>query len=622
MSVVDLRRSPHTRLRPLPLAAARIQDAFWAPRIERTRRVTLRQQYEQCEATGRIDNFRRAAGAIAAEFQGRFYNDSDVYKWLEGVCFALATDPTPKLRELADRVVDAIVAAQSPDGYLNTYFTFEREAERWTDLAHLHELYCAGHLMQAAVAHHRATGETRLLEVATRLADHIGTVFGPDARAGTDGHEEIELALVELYRETGRRAYLDQAGFFLDVRGRGLLLGRAYFQDHLPVREQSEIVGHAVRATYLACGMADVYAETGDPALLAACERLWESAFERKAYVTGGLGARWEGEAFGDDFELPNERAYAETCAAIGGFMWSWRMLLLTGASRYADWMETALYNGILAGVSLDGESYFYQNPLADRGGHRRQPWFGTACCPPNLARLLTSLPGYLATASDDGVELHHYVGGLIEAGPTVLLVDTRYPWEGQVRIAVAAAPPGESTLRLRVPGWCARATVAVDEAPVEAEREDGYLVLRRAWRGGEVIELELAMPVRRIAGDPRVAATAGRIALARGPLVYCLEGADRPARDVYGLAFEPDAYVTAEEAPGLLDGVVVLRGMATRPPGPPVIDRFPVTAIPYYAWANREPSPMQVWTRVLAEPAVGGATGAFSTDGTSDSMT
>jgi hypothetical protein len=346
--------------------------------------------------------------------------------------------------------------------------------------------------------------------------------------------------------------------------------------------------------------MADVYAETGDASLLAACRRLWTSAFERKAYVTGGLGARWEGEAFGDDYELPNERAYAETCAAIGGFMWNWRMLLLSGDAKYADWMETALYNGILSGVSLDGETYFYQNPLAERGGHRRQPWFGTACCPPNIARLLTSLAGCLATTSDEGVALHHYIGGVIEAGETTLLVATRYPWEGQVRITVGRAAPGEWALRLRVPSWCERATVTVNETPFEAERDGGYLVLRRAWMAGEVVDLDLAVSVRKVEGDPRVSATANHVAFARGPLIYCLEGADRHARDVFGIAFEPSAYLTSQEAPGLLGGVVVLAGMATRPPGPPVVERFPVTLVPYYAWANREPSPMQVWTRVF----------------------
>lgn len=610
--VVDTRRSPWTRHRPLPLADARISGGFWGERLATVRRVTLRQQHAACEETGRIDNFRIAAGKKRGEFQGRFYNDSDLYKWLEAASFALATESDPELAAMVEQAVAEIAAAQAPDGYLHTYYTFGRAGQRWTNLPVAHELYCAGHLIQAAVAHHRATGARSLLDVATRFADLIGATFGPEARRGTDGHEEIEMALVELYRETGRAAYLAQAGSLLDERGRPSsgLRGLPYFQDHLPVREQSEIVGHAVRAVYLACGVADVYAETGEPALLAALERLWQSAFMRKAYVTGALGARWEGEAFGAEHELPNERAYAETCAAIGGFMWNWRMLLLTGEARFADWMETALYNAILPGISLDGATYFYQNPLADRGGHRRQPWFGTACCPPNIARLLLSLPGYLATTAGAGLFVHQYAAGTVraalpEGGTATLTVETRYPWAGQVRLTVRESPGDPWALHLRVPAWCETATLSVNGEVVRADaRPAGYAPAYRAWRAGDVVELDLAMPVRRLHGRPEVAATVGRVALARGPLVYCLEQADRPARDVWGLMLEPDALFVTEDALDLLGGVVVLRGVAVRPPGPPLIDRFPVVAVPYYAWANREPGPMAVWIEEHRERA------------------
>lgn len=351
--VVDTRHSPHSRLRPVPLSAIELDDAFWTPRLLRMRDITLPSQLEQCERSGRIDNFRRAAGRAALPFQGRFYNDSDVYKWLEAASYALATRNDPALAERVDALIADIAAAQGADGYLNTYFTFERAGERFTNLSQLHELYCAGHFLQAAVAHHRATGKRSVLDIAVRLADYLSATFGPEGRHGTDGHEEIELALVELYRATGNQTYRDRATFFLDERGRkpSILDGSTYLQDHLPVREQDEMVGHAVRATYLACGIADVALETGETALWDAAERLWESAFQQKMYVTGGLGAHHAGESFGSDYELPNERAYAESCAAIGAVMWNWRMLQRDGAAYYADALETALYNGVLAGL-------------------------------------------------------------------------------------------------------------------------------------------------------------------------------------------------------------------------------------------------------------------------------
>lgn len=622
--VVDTRRSPFCPLRPLPLTALQPVDGFWGPRLQTVAQITLRQQYEQCERTGRIDNFRRAAGKKPIEFQGRFYNDSDVYKWLEAASYALALQPAgapdPELAHLVESVIAEVAAAQAPDGYLNTYFTFERAAQRWTDLDVMHELYCAGHLIQAAVAHHRATGTHSLLDVAIRLADHICATFGPQGRAGTDGHEEIEMALVELYRQTGDRTYLDRADFFLDQRGRGVLRRGAYLQDHLPVREQAEIVGHAVRATYLACGMIDVAMETGEEALAVAVEKLWQSAFTRKAYITGGLGARWEGESFGADYELPNERAYAETCAAIGGFMWNWRMLLRSGEARCADWMETALYNGILSGLSLDGTAYFYQNPLADRGSHRRQEWFTTACCPPNIARTLLSLPGYAISASAEGLWLHLYIQGTLQAdllgrGMVTLRLETRYPWDGGVYITVEAAPQHPCGLLLRVPSWCQGATLEINGHPAGVPAEPGsYAVLHRTWQAGDVVNLELPMPVRRVIAHPRVLADQGRVALARGPLVYCVEGADHPGIDVWDLELPVDAPVRADEAPDLLGGVVVLRGeaLAVEHAGweeqlyaplealPPFKRRtVPLLAVPYYAWANRQPGPMQVWLRL-----------------------
>jgi DUF1680 family protein len=619
--IVDTARSPNARLRPLPIASVRLDDQFWAPRLRTVRRASLPQQYEQLETTHRLDSFRHAAGTRQLDERGLVYSDSDVYKWLEAASFALAAEPDAELDRLVDSIVDDVAAAQAVDGYLNTYFTFERASERWSDLSWQHELYTAGHLIQAAVAHHRATAKTRLLEVAVRLADHICATFGPTARLEPDGHPEIEMALVELYRETGRAIYLQRAGFFLDQRGLSppVLTGQAYMQDHLPVRQQTEIVGHAVRALYLACGMLDVRLETDDATLDPALEALWQSAFTRKAYLTGGLGSCWTGEAFGPDYELPNEGAYAETCAAIAGAMWNWRALLRSPEARFADWYEIALYNGVLAGISLAGTEYFYQNPLADRGQHRRQPWLACACCPPNISRLLLSLPGYLYSTSSDGLWVHQYAQGTVltrlpGGEPLGLRVQTRYPWDGQVRLSVETTPAVPWTLFLRIPGWCANASVTLDGQPGRSALPAGaYAEIRRVWRAGEALELSLPMPVRRLASHPRVASNLGRVALARGPVVYCVEAADHPDLDVSDLTLPSDAPLTAVENPQLLGGVVTIQGQASaelfadwdgqlyaaanRSPG--TAERpVQLTAIPYYAWANRTPGPMQVWLR------------------------
>jgi len=526
---------------------------------------------------------------------------------------------------VVDDLIQEIASAQSPNGYLNTYFTFEREAERWTDLTNKHEMYCAGHFIQAAVAHYRATGKRAALEVAIRLADHLCATFGPRARLGTDGHQEIELALVELYRATGDRRYLDQAVFFLDMRGRTppVVGGLPYHQDHLPVRHQREVVGHAVRATYLAIGMADAFAETGDSGLWEAVQAQWQSAFERKAYVTGGLGAHWQGEAFGADYELPNERAYAETCAAIGGFMWNWRMLLITGEPRFADWMETALYNGILCGLSLDGRTYFYQNPLADNEAHRRQTWYGTACCPPNIARLLLALPGYLYSMSPDALWVHHYAPGELrfsgEHSSGVLNVKTDYPWDGRISLTLASylGAGGEPTLYVRIPGWCTDPRVSVNGAALVGAEPGTYVAIRREWKVGDVVEIDLPMAVRHVRSHPRVAPNHGRVALARGPLVYCVEGVDHPGVDLRDVCVPTATDFQAERQPDLLGGVHIVRGLAyARTPvewegqlyagGRPnrygdevLLERaLALAAVPYYAWANREAGQMQVWIR------------------------
>lgn len=624
--VVETTHSPFARLHPVSVTDVQLHDTFWEPRRRINRTETLAQQLDQCESTGRLDNFRRAAGLLDLPFQGRYFNDSDVYKWVEAAAWSLATDPDLALAARLDDVITTIAAAQEADGYLNTYFTFGRAAERWTDLRTLHELYCAGHLIQAAVAHHRATGSDMLLTVAERLAANIASVFGPTGRTGTDGHPEIELALVELYRETGDERWLRQAAFFLDQRGRepSALGGEAsrvraatYYQDHLPVCEQREVVGHAVRALYLYSGMTDLYLETGEPALRQALDGLWESLQRRKVYVTGGAGARHDGEAFGEDYELPAKEAYAETCAAIAHVMWAWRMLLVTGEARYADALEIALYNGVLAGLALDGKTYFYVNPLANRGEHRRQPWYGTACCPPNIARTLAALPGYMATASDEGAWLHLFAAGSVRVrvpgGTATLRVETNYPWDGDIVITVADTPPEPWTLRVRVPAWAGDGaagegiTLTVNGESVASPVAGTYAALHRPWTPGDTMRLHLPMPVRAVASHPRLRENAGRVAFMRGPLVYCAEGADHPEVDVWHLAVRPDAawqtawrddlgVVSATAPATFVDTPTDAPLYAPATGGATPTRTVPLTLIPYYAWANREPGPMEVW--------------------------
>lgn len=627
-TIVDTSRTPHARLRPIPVESVRFEGrskaghGFWATRTELVRTVTLRQQLAQLEATGRIDNFRRAAGAIDGPFQGRYYNDSDVYKWVEAAALALAHGPDADLEASLEGVVTAIAAAQQPDGYLNTYFMFELAADRWADLTNKHEMYCAGHLIQAAIAHHRATGRTMLLDVATRLADHLCTTFGPEARRGTDGHEEIELAMVELYRETGDRRYLAAATFFLEMRGQvpPVIGGSPYHQDHLPVREQAEAVGHAVRLTYLGCGLADAAMETGDEGFARATGALWESAHHRKAYVTGGLGSRWEGEAFGADYELPNATAYAETCAAIGSLMWSWRRLLATGEAQFADQMELALYNGILAGLSLDGQTYFYQNPLSNRGDHRRQPFFGTACCPPNVARLVMGLPGIVASVAPGEAWVHLYADATLDlavpnAGRLHLRLTTRYPWDGHIAIDVLDAPDAPVALHLRIPSWAQGAWVDAPHARGVAADAGTYARVGATWRAGDRVDLHLPMAPRLVVSHPQVATNAGHVAVTRGPIVYCLEAVDHPGIDVSAIAIDVHGPWEAHVAAGLPADLVALRGHGqvgadnVVGSGAPLYRAFHdhaphagttvVTAVPYFAWANRTAGAMATWVPI-----------------------
>lgn len=625
--VVDTSHSPHARLRPVPLTDVTLNDNFWAPRRRINQEKTLPSQFQHCEETHRLDNFRRAAGKLKdTPFAGIFFNDSDIYKWLEAAAWTLATEDDPALKQMVATASQEIADAQQPDGYLNTYFMFDKAGERWTNLKDMHELYCAGHFLQAAVAHYRATGSEDLLNVGRRLADHIIATFGPEDEGKkymTDGHEEIELALVELARATGEKQYLQQAQFFIDTRGHGTIGGSDYHQDHKPVRELDRMTGHAVRAVYLNVGVADLLAESGEAALRMALDRLWDNMTKRQMYVSGGIGSRYEGEAFGKDYELPNERAYTETCAAIGSVLWAWRMLQLEGDARYADGLELTLYNGVLAGLSLDGQSYFYQNPLADDGTHRRQPWFGCACCPPNVARLLASLPSYFYSVSAAGVWAHLYAAGaarltLLDGRHIELEQVTGYPWDGVIALRLKAVEgQGEWSLFLRLPAWCAAgARLEINGAVSDAKLEPGtYVKVQRAWQAGDTVRLHLPMPVRCVVCHPHVTENAGRVALLRGPLLYCLEEVDNAGHDLRDIVLPHESMLSIETQPDLLGGIVTLHGEAelASPSGDWNYDLYrvvadaaaaasaqsvPLTAIPYYAWANREAGQMQVWLR------------------------
>ena len=610
------------KLSAVPLTDVRIDDAFWAPRQKVTREKTLPHNLKMCEETGRIDNFVKAAGRMEGKFEGYFFNDSDVYKALEGAAYALMLERDPELERYVDEVIAKIAAAQEPDGYLNTYFALTDSEERWSNLRVRHELYCAGHLIEAAVAHHQATGQRTLLDVAVKFADLIDTLFGPDKRHDIPGHEEMELALVKLARLTGEERYNKLAEFFIEQRGRAEQreLYGDYCQDHLPVREQNEIVGHAVRAMYLYSGVADVAALMGDQGYIDAMDRIWNDVVRRKIYITGGIGPSAHNEGFTVPYDLPNDTAYAETCASIGMILWNHRLNLLHADARYADALERVLYNGFLSGVSLDGEKFFYTNPLGSTGNHHRRGWYNCACCPPNVLRLLLSLGGYVYAYCEDAVYVNLYVGGSgtvsLKGKQVTLRQDTRYPWDGKVRLAVDPTKDAAFTMCLRIPDWCEEARIAVNGRAIDRpDMQRGYARIQREWKRGDVIELDLPMPIRRIAANPRVKENVGKVALQRGPIVYCLEGVDNGGR-VRHLTLPRNAELHAEHRPDLLGRVTVIRGtaLATGNEGwddelyrhAAAAESAEFVAIPYYAWDNRAAGEMVVWlpeSPLLLEP-------------------
>jgi uncharacterized protein len=626
-------------IQPVPFTAVRLDDAFWAPRIETNRLVTLPYVFRQCQASGRMDNFERAAAVLRGENianrkpPGFPFDDTDPYKVLEGAAYALAAHPDPRLSAYLDSLIDLFAAAQEPDGYLYTTRTIDpRHPHKWAgtnrwlnDPQLSHELYNAGHLFEAAAAHYQATGKTNLLNIAIREADLIDQTFGPNTNQLHlwPGHEIIEMGLAKLYRVTGNRRYLDLAKYFIDVRG-SHAGGDDYHQSRIPPVDQTEAIGHAVRAGYLYSGMADVAALTGDRRYIRAIDAIWENVAGQKLYLTGGIGARAKGEAFGDNYELPNLTAYNETCAAVANVYWNQRLFLLHGDAKYVDVLERSLYNGLLSGISLDGTKFFYPNPLESDGSHKRSPWFGCACCPGNLTRFLASVPGYVYAQSNWTVYVNLYAAGTAEFKlpddrSLTLTQETRYPWDGiiKIRVGLEGQKSARATLKLRIPGWARNEPVPgglykfcdainepiallVENQETPIRLDHGYVSLTRQWKSGDLIELDLPMPMRRVAADEHVEADRGRIALQRGPLVYCLESADNPKGMTRKMFLPDEQPITTRFDPNLLNGIQVIEGkgfcVSTNEYHHMMKSLYEFRAIPYYAWANRGPGEMTVW--------------------------
>ncbi len=585
----------HRRLTAVPFTEVKIQDEFWAPRIKTNREKCLPHNFKWCEQTGRFNNFAKAGGLMEGKFEGIFFNDSDVYKVLEGAAYSLADHPDPKLDKMFDDVVAKIAAAQQPNGYLNSYYTLVEPDKKWTNCRVKHELYCAGHMIEGAVAHYRATGKKNFLDVAVKFADRIDAIFGPDKRWDVPGHEEPELALVKLYELTGEERYFNLAKFFIDARGdkehREKLYGQ-YCQDHVPVVEQDEIVGHSVRAMYLYSGVADVAGYTGDKKYVDVMNRIWKSVALKKMYITGGIGVKGHHEGFSGDYVLPNEKAYAETCAAIGMALWNHRLNLMHADAKYADIVERALLNGILSGIDLSGEKFFYVNPLASVGKHHRQAFFGCACCPTNVVRLVPSVPGYVYATGKDGIYVNLYTAsvGKVSLGDRKVQItqQTKYPWDGKVKLEIELEQPAKFAINLRIPAWCSAASVTVD-GKQRTKLASGYEQISREWKSGDVVELDLPMDIQRIEAHPKVEDDRGRVAITRGPIVYCFEGVDNDNK-VQDIVLPRDPKFTAEYNADLLGGVTVLKGVDN--------NGRKITAIPYYAWDHRQPGPMVVWVR------------------------
>jgi DUF1680 family protein len=638
--------------RPIPAHQVQVNDAFWSPRLEINRTATIPVSFQMCEETGRIENFKVAADQSKAGWVGMAgYNDSDVFKVMEGAAYSLMTHPDQKLSKYVDNLIDAVAAAQEDDGYLYTALTardriadptqlrhcYTRDGKRWLSLKDSHELYNVGHMYEAAVAHHEATGDAKFLDVAKKNADLIVETFGPGKLEIPPGHEEIELALVKLYRATGDKRYLDQAEFFLNLRGRPSddrpELWGEYTQDHKPLTEQEEPVGHSVRAMYLYAAATDIAALTGDRALREAVDRLWQNIIDSKTYITGGIGATREGEAFGKPYDLPNTTAYSETCANLATCFWNHRMYLLHGDAKYIDVLERALYNSAISGVALDGKTFFYPNPLASAGNYVRSKWFDCACCPTNICRFIPSVPGYIYATRDNTLYVNLFIASEakveLESGAVHIQQETNYPWEGVIKLRVSPNNSGQRfTLKVRIPGWAQdkafpsdlytfldggeqeKPTLRLNGRSTTADiGPDGYAIFdNRQWHENDTITIALPMPPRRVIANEKVEADRGRIALMRGPIVYCIEGMDVPGGQTNNLVVPDGTKLTTQYRPDLLGGIQVVNGIARRirlaqeenAAGEvkqfPVTEELEFTAIPYYAWAHRAPGEMTIW--------------------------
>lgn len=591
----DIKEQPLKMIEQIDFSHVKINDNFWSPRLSKHVSATLPVCIDQIEnQTGRIRNFENAAKG-EGEHSGIFFDDSDVYKALEGMAYSLINNPDPELEKKADEWIDKFAAAQQPDGYINTFYTLTGLDKRWTNMDK-HEMYCAGHMIEAGVAYYQATGKRKLLDVCIRMTDHMMSQFGPGKRHWVPGHEEIELALVKLYQTTQEQKYLDFAYWLLEERGHGHgTMGDegkwdpVYYQDIVPVRRLTDISGHAVRCMYLYCGMADVAALKNDTGYIAAIDRLWDDVVHRNMYITGGIGSSRDNEGFTEDYDLPNLDAYCETCASVGMVLWNQRMNQLTRDSKYIDILERSLYNGALAGISLGGDRFFYVNPLESKGDHHRQEWYGCACCPSQLSRFLPSIGNYIYASSDDALWVNLYIGntGQIRIGETDILLtqETDYPWDGSVKLTISTSQPLEKEIRLRIPNWCKTYDLSINGKRINVSEEKGYAVIKD-WKSQDVIALDMDMPVEIVAADPHVKENFGKRAIQRGPLVYCMEEIDNP---VYfdQIQLSPSTTFQTAFVSDILNGIKTIKtnGRAQS-----------ATFIPYYAWDNRKAGKMRVW--------------------------
>ena len=584
----DIKEQPLKMIEQIDFSHVKINDNFWSPRLSKHVSATLPVCIDQIEnQTGRIRNFENAAKG-EGEHSGIFFDDSDVYKALEGMAYSLINNPDPELEKKADEWIDKFAAAQQPDGYINTFYTLTGLDKRWTNMDK-HEMYCAGHMIEAGVAYYQATGKRKLLDVCIRMADHMMSQFGPGKRHWVPGHEEIELALVKLYQTTQEQKYLDFAYWLLEERGHGHgTMGDegkwdpVYYQDIVPVRQLTDISGHAVRCMYLYCGMADVAALKNDTGYIAAMDRLWDDVVHRNMYITGGIGSSRDNEGFTEDYDLPNLDAYCETCASVGMVLWNQRMNQLTGDSKYIDVLERSLYNGALAGISLGGDRFFYVNPLESKGDHHRQEWYGCACCPSQLSRFLPSIGNYIYASSDDALWVNLYIGntGQIRIGETDILLtqETDYPWDGSVKLTISTSQPLEKEIRLRIPNWCKTYDLSINGKRINVSEEKGYAVIKD-WKSQDVIALDMDMPVEIVAADPHVKENFGKRAIQRGPLVYCMEEIDNPEY-FDQIQLSPSTTFQTAFVSDILNGIKTIKtnGRAQS-----------ATFIPYYAWDNRK---------------------------------